>query len=255
MKYYEDFMKLGCFSFGEAQKIVGAETATWEILRKYTNKMYIAKVRRGLYVAINIADGEPTVNKYQIATKISETSVISHHSAFEYYGYSNQVSYNVTVTSESRFNDFSFGGFNYKRKQPSIKIGVSLNNDIRVTDIERTVLDAINDFEYDMGFEELISCISAIPILNTDKLLKYLAEYNKCFLYQKTGYILEHFKDELYIPDTFLETCKKHSGNSSRYLLKSISKNNIDFNNYWHLTVPKKLWQNLTNGGDMDADV
>ena len=256
MKYYEEFLKLGCFSFEEAVSVVGLEASAKSLLQQYTKKGYVLKVKRGLYAAVNLLDREPVANKFVIASKVMDTAVVSHHSAFEYYGYANQVSYDVSVTSASKFNTFSFNGFQYRRMTTGIASGVVHHSSgATVTDIERTVLDSINDFEQDMGFEELIRCIAAIPLLNEEKLLAYLVEYDKCFLYQKTGFILEHFKEEFDISDAFLAQCKRKSGNSSRYLIKGMLKENMDFNNYWHLTIPQNLWQNVISGGDENADV
>ena len=256
MKYYEDFLKLGCFSFEEAVDIVGLEATAKSILQQYTKKGYITKIKRGLYAAVSLLDREPVAGKFVIASKITDTSVVSHHSAFEFYGYANQVSYNMTVTSDRKFNDFDFNGFHFTRLQPSVSCGVvKYASGEAVTDIERTVLDSINDFENDMGFEELIHCISAIPLLNENKLLAYLEEYDKCFLYQKTGFILEHFKSDFDISEDFLKICKMKSGNSSRYLMKGISKESMEFSNRWHLTIPRDLWRNSIGGGDEDAEI
>lgn len=254
MKYYEEFVKLGCFSFDEAVALLGNDNAALQLLRDYVKKKYIAKVRKGLYVALSMVDGEPVANKFVIASKLSNSAAVSHHSAFEYYGYANQVSYEVSVSSKSRFNPFDFNGISYERTAPSISQGVNHNADgVTVTDIERTVLDSINDFENNMGFEELIQCITSIPILNEDKMLHYLEEYNKCFLYQKTGFIFSMLQNEFGISDSFLKTCKMKSGNSSRYLVKGTRGGQTDFNNYWHLTMPKNYWQNITGGGDINA--
>lgn len=256
MKYYEDFLKRGCFSLEEAIEIVGLEATAKSLLQQYTKKGYLIKIKRGLYAAVSLLDREPAVNKFVIASKITNTAVVSHHSAFEFYGYANQVSYDMTVTSDSKFNSFEFNGFQYIRLQPAITSGViSHPTSVRVTDIERTVLDSINDFERDMGFEELIQCISAIPILNEDKMLAYLEEYNKCFLYQKTGFIFKHFQSDFDITDRFLNICKMKSGNSSRYLMKGMVKDNMTFDNNWHLTIPQNLWRNTISGGDEDADI
>lgn len=256
MKYYEDFLKLGCFTFEEAAGIVGLEATAKSLLQQYTKKGYVAKIKKGLYVAVNLLDREPVANKFIIASKLTGTSVVSHHSAFEFYGYTNQVSYKMTVTSESKFNAFDFNGFHYIRLTPSVSCGITEHPAGEcVTDIERTVLDCINDFEKDMGFEELVQCISAIPLLNEKKLLTYLEEYNKCFLYQKTGFIMEHFKSDFDISDVFLKICKTKSGNSSRYLMKEIGRDSMEFNNYWHLTIPQNLWRNTVGGGDEDDEI
>ncbi len=45
------------------------------------------------------------------------------------------------------------------------------------------------------GLEELLRCLSLVPLVNEDRLLAYLPLYNRQFLYQKTGYVLQHFKE------------------------------------------------------------
>ena len=130
----------------------------------------------------------------------------------------------------------------------------------RATDYHINICDAsnfhysINDFEKAMGFEELIQCISVIPVLNERRLLSYLEAYDKCFLYQKVGFIFEHFRENFDFSDEFFYVCKERSGNSSRYLIKEISDQSLDFSNKWRLTYPKNLWNNLS-GGDIDADI
>ena len=105
-----------------------------------------------------------------------------------------------------------------------------------------------------MGFEELIQCIFSIPLLDESKLTDYLAEY-KCFLYQKRGFIFDHFQNDFAISDQFLLLCRKNAGNSSRYLFNGIPKNRMAFSSRWHLTIPYDLWNNTMNGDDKNADV
>ena len=255
MKYTEKLLQLGCFSFDEAVALTGNNVTAASMLLYYTKHGAVVQIRKGLYSAINPLDKEPVANKYLIGTKLTETAVISHHSAFEYHGYANQVSYRVFVSSESKFNTFEFGGNVFTRVPASVGVGIeTTSRGERITDLERTVLDSVNDFEKDMGFEELIQCISAIPILNESKILSYLEAYGKCFLYQKVGFIFEHFRDNFDLSDEFFRICKVRSGNSSRYLLKDMQGSEMDFSNKWRLTYPTNLWNNLS-GGDIDADI
>jgi predicted transcriptional regulator of viral defense system len=60
-----------------------------------------------------LATGEAAVNKFRIAGKITPTSYVSHHAAFEYYGCANQVSYKVEVSSDSVFAPFEYAGITY----------------------------------------------------------------------------------------------------------------------------------------------
>ena len=255
MKYTETLLQLGCFSFDDVVLLTGNHATAASMLLYYTKHGAVVQIRKGLYSAINPLDKEPVAGKYLIGTKLTDTAVISHHSAFEYHGYANQVSYRVFVSSQSKFNSFAFGGYTYTRLPASVSVGVeTTTRGERITDLERTVLDSVNDFEKDMGFEELVQCLSAIPFLNERKLLSYLKEYDKCFLYQKVGFLFEQFRDSFGFSDDFFRACKENAGNSSRYLLRDMNDGDMAFSNLWRLTYPKTLWNNLS-GGDIDADI
>jgi predicted transcriptional regulator of viral defense system len=118
--------------------------------------------------------------------------------------------------------------------------------------MEQTILDSINDFEKIAGLEEVLQCIELIPYVDEKKLLQYLNLYNKQILYQKTGYILSHFKDVLRLSDRFFEKCVLSIGHSIRYLcngLASAEKNTVIFDKHWQLFVPQTLMLNVKNYG------
>lgn len=256
MKYYNEFLKMKSFRFSDVIELTGNENTAKSLLQRYCQKGYIASVKKGLYTAVNIVNGEPVLNKYELASVLTDSSFVSHHSAFEYYGYANQVSYDVYVCSKQNFNTFDFNGYRYKRCTPAISVGVEIRPDgVRVSSIERTVIDCISSFENNMGLEELINCISAIPVLDENKIIECLMEYNIKFLYQKTGYLLEPFQNELLLSNDFFEELKRKAGTSSKYLVKGLTKNNMGYNSKWHLMYPKNMWYELLNGGMDYADI
>lgn len=256
MKHYEEILKMGCFSLGDFARVTGNMSTAKGLLREYCEKGYAMRVKRGLYIAVNLVDNEPVANKFVIASKLTDSAYISHRSAFEYYGLTNQVSYEVTVSSRSKFLDFSFNGNSYHRRTPNIDAGVLQRPDgIRITDMERTVLDAISDFEYTMSFEELANCLAGIPAINEQRLISYLGEYGTQFMYQKAGYILERFRSDLALDRPFFDLCLNRMGKSSRYLTSDTVAGNMEFCGKWHLTIPKGLWENVGMGETTDANI
>ncbi len=172
MKHYERLLKMGCFTWDEACELLGNRSAADSLMRSYIKKGYIQKVKRGLYVAVDLATGESAVSKYRIACKVTPTSYVSHHAAFEYYGCANQVSYQVEVSSDTAFPSFEFGGVTYAYIGSRINEGIVTRLDrVRISDIERTVLDGIHDFEKNMGLEELLRCLELLPLVSEKKLL------------------------------------------------------------------------------------
>ncbi len=252
MKYYSDLLAMGCFTREALTELTGNYHTAGTLLNSYLEKGYIRKVKRNLYVAVNLADDEPVVNKFRIAGEITQTSYVSHHAAFEYYGCANQVSYQVEVSSETPFTSFDFGGNAYVCIASRIRDGVLTSPDgVRVTDAERTVLDGINDFEKIMGLEELLRCLALLPTVKEDRLFLYLAAYGKQVLYQKTGYILRHFQKEFHLSEAFFTECAAHIGKSTRYLT---SHENGVYQKEWRLITHENLMDLTWKGAEGYAD-
>lgn len=256
MKHYEKLVELQCFTRADVVKLTSNEYTADSLIKEYKRKGYIESVRRNLFVTISMETKRAIANRYRIASSILKDNYISHHSAFEYYGVANQVVYEVYVSGTGRFAAFEYDDLLFRYIAPRIEIGVVQKEDgVWVTDLERTVLDSINDFEKIGGLEELLHCLLLITYLDEDKLLSYLEAYDKQILYQKTGYILEHFKKQMRLSDHFFNVCESKRKGSVRYLYHGIEHEQIYFNQRWNLVVPKDLMKFQSKGGVHDAEV
>jgi predicted transcriptional regulator of viral defense system len=254
MKHYEQLLKMGCFTWEELCVITGNRNAASSLSQSYLKKGYIRSAKRGLYVGVDLATKESSVSKYRIASKITPTAYVSHHAAFEYHGCANQVSYQVEVSSNTTFAPFQFEGISYAYLGSRMPEGITTQPDgVRVTDTERTVLDSINDFEKVMGLEELLRCLALVPAVREEKLISYLSAYKKQVLYQKAGYILEHFKSAWGLHDSFFEVCAAEIGKSKRYLYRAAESEQMEYNSRWRLVVPNDLLH-ITQKGDFNHD-
>ena len=256
MKYYKELAEKQCFDRADVIQLTGnAETAN-SLLTSYQKKNYIESVKRNLYVAVSMETEQAIPNRYRIASHITDGAYISHHSAFEYYGYANQVFYEIYVSGDKRFAPFEYDDVLYRHVAPRINVGVELKLDgVRATDIERTVIDSINDFEKIAGLEELLRCLELVPLVNEEKLLEYLERYNKQFLYQKAGYLLSHYKNELRLSDNFFEACERKVSKSVRYLYNGIEHEKNVFDNRWQLFVPNDLLKLLSQGDEVHGSI
>ena len=83
MKYYEDILELKCFSASDLIKYTGNKESTiYSLLQDYMKKGYVKQIRRNLYVAVSLETRAPVATFYQIASKLTSTSYVSHRSAF-----------------------------------------------------------------------------------------------------------------------------------------------------------------------------
>lgn len=251
MDLYKELARLRCFSYADMVQLCGSEKAAdWQI-KTYLKKGYIERVRRNLYVVISMETEQPIANRFQIASQVTEDACISHHSAFEYYGYANQVFYEVYFSTHRNIRSFSYDGLQYTPlPNPSTIEILDMNNGVKVTSLERTVIDSIIDMDKIAGLEEFLRCLELIPSLNEEKLLDVLEGYSKKQLYQKVGYILEFYKKDLSLSKDFFLKCISCSSSSKTYLTQEI-RDNI-FHPKWLLYAPKDLKQLINKGVEYD---
>lgn len=252
MKLYKELAALRCFTHKDMVQLAGSESAAvWQI-KNYLQKGYIERVRRDLYAVISMETGQAIPNRYQIASRVTGDACVSHHSAFEYYGYGNQVFYDVYFTTEKRVRPFSYDGVNYCTMVYRGNTGViETDTGVRITSLERTVIDSIADFEKIGGLEEVLRCLLLIPSLDCNQLLAALELYDRGQLYQKAGYILEALKDDLSLPEQFFAECEKRSSASKTYLFEKQS--DFVLHNRWKLFAPKDL-KTIIDKGVTDYD-
>lgn len=218
------------------------------ISNKLRSKAYV-KIRNNLYALVDPSTNDIYSTKFEIASNISETSFICFHSALEYYGLANQVFNDVTVGSLTKFNNFIFGSneFVFKRSKSTVFVNDVISEGVRVTSLEKTILDCIDEIDFSGGIEEVLNALEQIKYLKEEKLLEVLEDIDKTFLYQKVGYLLEIYNDQLNLSEDFFNRCKSHLTNKTNYLKKGEFKS-VVLNKDWHLIVPKNIKSRI-NGG------
>lgn len=209
MKYYEKLLAKGCFSREQLIELVGTSTVANQVIYEYQKKGLIEKVKRDFYVVISMETKQPVLSRYQIGSNLFPDACITHHSAFEVFGYGSQVFYECYVATGKRFYDFEYDGVMYRRVERKPDLEVVQMRNMWVTSVEQTVVDSIRDFEKISGLEEVIRCMMLVPGLNEQKVLECLVRYNNGFLYQKCGYIFEEMQEEFHFSSNFFEACEK----------------------------------------------
>ena len=251
MNGYNELAKLNVFSLDDVEKLTNNRKTGYSLLSRLMKKGLVKKIRNNMYSCVNPANGQVNASRYQIACAITPTAYISHHSAFEFYGLANYVFYEIYISSETKFRDFEFEGITYKYISSKLKSGIiepKNTENVRITDLERTVIDNIKDFRKIGGFEELLNCLENVNYLDEKKLKKYLESYNIQALYQKTGFLLQNSMQKMQLSKTFILYCKNKIGKSTRYLIKESTEESF-YNSKWKLVLPEGLFE-ITDQGD-----
>lgn len=253
MKYYADLANLEIFTLDEARKVIGNKNTTIATINSYTKKGYLKRIKNNLYATIDLTTLDTFVNKYVIASHINETSFISFHSAFEFYGRYNQVFNIVQVSSTKRFYPFIFDNIEYNYYQTKSLLQVETIQGVKVTSLERTIVDSINMLGKVMDLEELVKCISLITYVDENKLIEVLEYYDKDILYRKVGYVLSFFKEQLLLKDSFFDYCHKKSNNTNQGKISSGEINKLTYIHEWGLYAYEDLLKLVDKGGNVDV--
>ena len=227
LNLYFELLKTPVFTVEDVNKYYDNMDSARSAIKRLMKEGMVAKIRNNMYTCISGETGAPVANRFQIASKITPTSYVSHHTAMEYYGITNQVYYDVYVASETSFREFEFDGYTYRYV-------------------------ASKDMDKIAGIEEVIQDIGSMKRMQEKRVLKYLDLLSNQFLYQKMGFLLSEHKEKMGLSDEFFDICKSQIGKSKRYLTKDMSGGR--YVDEWKLVIPENIY-NMKNGVIEDATI
>lgn len=238
MKYLKILSSLKLFNKKDVINICKSVSNANYVLKTCTENGYITKIKKDYYVVNDLVNDVVAANKYEIACGL-DNDFISHHSVFEYYGFNNQVYNTIDITTNTYKRDFAFDDNLYKYHRSNNFMQVNNLFGIRITSIERAIVDCINDssnFEY----YELLECINNVNIIDEAKVIEYLDSLNNKLLYKKVGFVLEKYKVLFSLDNKFFDICMQKSGSIVGYYNLQ-AKESLIFNAKWRLYVYKDI--------------
>lgn len=200
----------------------------------------IERIRRDMYAVIDLTTGSVYASKFLIGSCISDSSYISYHAALEYHGLANQVYTTLYVSDSTKFRSFEYADVRYEyiaSHNPGWIDHINHGAILRVTSKERTIIDCMDVLKYAGGIEEVVHALDVVKNLKEHYLLEVLKQYGNKRLYQKAGYLLSMFKEELHLSDAFFLHIRSQVGEGKKYFLAGMSMPLI-YHPDWKLYAP-----------------
>jgi predicted transcriptional regulator of viral defense system len=207
-------------------------------IRKLICNGQLYPIEKGLYCVRNFR------NPYVIGISMAKNGSIAYWSALNLHGLTEQIPNVVYVQSDRRKADKKV--FNVLFKFIQVKTekicGITQmgygNEQFKVTDVEKTLLDCFDLPQHSGGYEELLRAFYSARI-NSDKLLKYAVQMNNLSVIKRVGYLSELFEME------GLGRFRKKAQmllNKSYSLLDPMGEDTGKFNSSWRLriNIPKE---------------
>lgn len=241
MKDYP-FLRKALFTTEEASLSFNDPKSMYAFLERKVKKGELVKLKKGLYARLSPLDGGIFVNRYEIATALHEGNYVAYHSALEYHGLATQVYSDVHIVNKSNYSPIVIDGLEYQFFHNEYQEGImSINRyaPIRVTELERTLVDVVDRILLSGGLEEVYMAFSMINYLHEEKLLYHLSHYGKKVLYKKIGFLFSLIKPA-YLSPSFYEECHANISHAKDYIGDANTLTYI-YDPFWMIYYPKEI--------------
>jgi len=244
------------------------ENTQKEILAYHLRKKNITRIRRGLFASIPLSFRDTAesyvIDPYLIAGRINDDAVLAYHSALDFHGVSYTLSQQMIFLSQQKIQPFVYQQTEFtrlplsntlveKKKTNTEVMSVDRQGlNIKVTSLERTIVDALDRPEYAGGFEEIWRSAAHIPILNFDKMIEYAILLDNATTIAKLGFFLEQYQKQFNVDEKALIKLQAKKPAGVHYLERS-KRETGKFMSRWNLMVPRRIIEQEWEEPDNDS--
>ncbi len=227
-----------------------------ESLLNYHRKTgHVILIRRGLYAVIpsgSDPDSYP-VDPFLVASKLTADAVLSHHTALEVHGYTHSVREHLTYSASHpvppvTFRSHAFRGVKFPEalcRAEKEDFGI-INADrsgleVRVTSLERTLVDVLDRPDLSGSWEEIWRSLEAVEYFDLDQVVEYALLLGNATTIAKVGLYLEQHRKSLMVEERHLKPLHDHRPRQPHYLNSPRKSGKLVAN--WNLVVPVELFE------------
>ncbi len=261
-KAHKFFFGNSIFTFELFAKAMGNPLPTCRtMLSNHVKTGNVVRIKQGLYASVP-SGAEPEkypIDPYMIISALADDTTIAYHSALQFHGVAYSVHFQHIFQSNHKIKEFVFRQEWFKAVQfpkalPESKRTIFVDSldyhgmIVRVTNKERTLVDALDRINLSGGLEEVWRSLNSIQDVDVQKILDYALLLNNATTIAKVGFYLRLRQADWKISEQDLAKLKKKSPKSKHYLDRN---KRIDgkYIKEWRIIVPTELlgqnWEEL----------
>lgn len=223
------------------------------LLAAYVAAGRIVRVRRGLYASV--PPGEPLQahqpDPFLIAGKLAPDAVVGYHAALQLRGKAYSVWHRYPVLLTGALQPFSYQGNEFVRVAypKSLRARPDLGGcivtepcaggTVRVTSLERTLVDVLHAPELGGGWEEIWRSLAMVEYFDFGTLLAYAAALGSALTCARLGFYLELHRERLFVEEWHLRELRQLAPKQPRYLDRTRETGRLIMP--WNLVVPPRV--------------
>ena len=200
------------FTFDEAYKITHLNKSYLKkLLYRLEKDGVIERISKGKYLIIPLhgEKGKYTLHEFIIGSLLIKPYAISYWSALNYYGFTEQIPLTVFLQTTSWKKKQEIEVFGVKYKIVRIKnekfFGITKawieNNQINITDREKTIIDCFDKPKYCGGIGEVIKALKNRERINLNKLSKYAIKIGNSGVIRRLGFLSDFLGIKIDLPE------------------------------------------------------
>ena len=230
------------------------------LLAHHRKQGHLVLVHRGLYAVVPPGSDPKTcpVDPYLLAAKMADDAVLAYHTALELHGKAYSVFEELFFLSRKpprtkTFRSQSFRGILFPKalrekgkEEQQVRVVDRSGIDIKVTSLERTLVDVLDRPDLGGGWEEIWRCLESIEYFDLDLVVEYVRLLNNATTAAKVGYYLEQHTESLMVEERHLQPLRELRPKQPHYLQRGRSGKLVKA---WNLVVPislaERAWEEI----------
>jgi predicted transcriptional regulator of viral defense system len=224
------------------------------LLTYYRKTKRLLPIRRGLYAVVP-PGADPAsypVDPFLVAAKLTRDAVLSHHTALNFHGRAYSVHEHFTYTAARPLPPINFRTYHFRgvkssgallrvgKEQVGVTIADRAGINIRVTTLERALVDLLHRTTPSGRWEEIWRSLESIEFFDIDQVVEYTLLLGNTTTASRVGYFLDQHREALMIDDTHLQPLHTLRPRQPRYLDRS-KRATGRLVCEWNLVVPKEV--------------
>jgi predicted transcriptional regulator of viral defense system len=228
------------------------------LLNYYRKSGHVVLIRRGLYAVIP-TEADPDsfpVDPFLVAAKLTTDAVLAYHTSLEVHGFGYSIREHLTYSASRpvppvTFRSHVFRGVKFPQalcragKEDFGVITVDRAGlDVRVTCLERTLVDVLDRPDLSGSWEEIWRSLEAIEFFNLDQVVEYALLLGNATTIAKVGFYFEQHRESLMVEERHLKPLHDHRPRKPHYL-NSFNRKEGKLVAKWNLVVPEAVHERI----------
>lgn len=243
--------------YAKAVRRSSSDKVVTVMLAQHLKAGNIQRVARGVFASVPPHGNARrwVIDRYLAASRLKSDAMIAYHSALELHGCAYTDAPEVQAISRGAPTLFATPAFSCRfLKRPTglvttrdIEVLDRAGLELRVTTLERTVVDVFDRHDLAGGAEELFNSLALVERLRTDPLVRQVRGLKSASVAGALGWWLEREKKRLAVPDKAIAALRSLKPKHPQYVLGA-KPGDAKSVGAWNILVPSALLSSAFEG-------